>query len=199
MLSISSNCSNEIVIDKSRFITFLFRVDSLDDINKYIENLSLKYKDSTHICYAYILDNFKRFNDDGEPGGTAGMPILSVLESNNLNHILCCVVRYFGGIKLGTGGLLRAYSNSCSSALELCNIIELISGKVCSILFFYDNTKVVNSILSNFCITEKVYDDKVLYKFVIPTDMVSSISKELSNYGDVCILDDCYIEKSHQL
>ena len=199
VFSISNSVSKKVLINKSRFITFLFRVDCFGDVEKHINKLCSEYNDSTHICYAYILDNVKRFSDDGEPNGTAGMPILSVLENNNLNHVLCCVVRYFGGIKLGAGGLLRAYSNSCSNALGLCNIIELIPGKVCSISFFYDNTKVVDSFLSNFYITEKSYVDKVLYKFVVPLGIVNDISKDLSNYGDFCVLDDCYIEKPHQL
>lgn len=192
MLSISNNISNEIVINKSRFITFLFRVDSLDDINKYIDELNIKYKDSTHICYAYIFDNVKRFNDDGEPGGTAGMPILNVLVSNNLNHILCCVVRYFGGIKLGAGGLVRAYSNSCSKILDLANIIELIPGKLCSISFNYDDTKVIDKLLNDSIIISKEYSDCVTYLFKSDLDFINT----LSNYN-VKIIADCYIEKEN--
>ena len=85
-------------------------VDNIEDINNILNNIKNEYKDATHYCYAYIIDNTKRFNDDGEPGGTAGMPILNVIEQNNLNHVLIVVVRYFGGIKLGAGGLVRAYS-----------------------------------------------------------------------------------------
>jgi uncharacterized YigZ family protein len=192
MLSISNNISNEIIINKSRFITFLFRVDSLDDINKYTNELSLKYKDSTHICYAYILDNVKRFSDDGEPGGTAGMPILNVLENNNLNHVLCCVVRYFGGIKLGANGLVRAYSNSCSKILDLANIVELIPGKLCSISFKYDDTKVIDKLLSDCDIINKEYNDYVTYLFKSNLNFINT----LSNY-DIKIIEDCYIEKEN--
>ena len=195
MLSISNNVSSELIINKSRFISFLFRVDSLDEVKKLIDDLSLKYSDSTHICYAYILDNVKRFNDDGEPQGTAGMPILNVLENNNLNHILCCVVRYFGGIKLGAGGLVRAYSNSCSEVLSLAKIVELVCGKICSISFSYDNTKAVNSILSSLNIIDKSYGDFVSYKFMVSCEQIDSIRDELINYGDFIILHDCYIER----
>lgn len=191
MLSISNNISNEIVINKSRFITFLFRVDSLDDINKCIEELNVKYKDSTHICYAYILDNVKRFSDDGEPGGTAGMPILNVLENKDLNHVLCCVVRYFGGIKLGAGGLVRAYSNSCSETIYLVKIIELIPGKLCSISFKYDDTKVIDKLLSDYDIVSKDYSDLVTYVFKADLDFINNLSY------DVRIIEDCYIEKEH--
>ena len=194
MLSISSNISNEIVINKSKFITFLYRVDSLNDINNYISDLSVKYKDSTHICYAYILDNVKRFNDDGEPGGTAGMPILNVLENNNLDHILCCVVRYFGGIKLGAGGLVRAYSNSCSEIVLKSSIVNLIPGKICSISFKYDDTKIIDNILKD-SIISKEYDNLVCYNFKTDLSNLDSICYELSKYGEFKILNDSYIEK----
>lgn len=192
MLSISNNVSNEIIINKSRFITFLFRVDSLNDIRNFIDELSLKYKDSTHICYAYILDNVKRFNDDGEPGGTAGMPILNVLESRNLDHVLCCVVRYFGGVKLGANGLVRAYSNSCSEIINLVNIIELIPGKLCSISFKYEDTKVIDKLLGDCIIIDKDYNDCVTYFFKSDLDFIN----KLSNYN-IKIIEDCYIEKEH--
>ena len=193
MLSISNNISNETVINKSKFITFLFRVDSLNDIDNYIGDLKSRYKDSTHICYAYILDNVKRFNDDGEPGGTAGIPILSALENNNLNHILCCVVRYFGGIKLGAGGLVRAYSNCCSGVLECASIVQLIPGKICSISFLYDDTKIINSLLNNYEIIDKVYDGKVFYTFKVSNDELAFINSEISRYCDLEIIGDCFI------
>lgn len=194
MLSISSNISNEIIINKSKFIAFLYRVDSLDAVNNYISDLNVKYKDSTHICYAYILDNVKRFNDDGEPGGTAGMPILNVLENNNLDHILCCVVRYFGGIKLGAGGLVRAYSNSCSEIVLKASIVNLIPGKICSINFKYDDTKIIDNILKD-SIISKEYDNLVCYNFKADLDSFDGLCSELSKYGEFKILEDCYIEK----
>ena len=192
MLSIKSNVVNEIIIKKSRFITFLFRVDNEADIKKYLDDLSNKYKDSTHICYAYILDNVKRFNDDGEPGGTAGMPILNVLENKGLNHVLCCIVRYFGGIKLGANGLVRAYSNGCSDALDCSELVSLLPGKICSIKFKYDDTKIIDGILRDCLIIEKKYENDVTYVFKICTDSLSSI---ISNSFDLKIIEDCYIEK----
>ena len=194
MLSINGNVSNEIIINKSKFITFLFRVDSLDDIKKHINDLNIKYKDSTHICYAYILDNVKRFNDDGEPGGTAGIPILNVLENNNLNHILCCIVRYFGGIKLGAGGLVRAYSNSCSEIILKSSIVNLVPGKLCSISFNYDNTKIIDNILKDYVIS-KNYDFLISYEFKIADEFLDNFSNELSKYGEFKVISDCYIEK----
>jgi len=195
MLSISDNVSNEISIKKSRFITFLYRVDSITEINDYLSFLNQKYCDATHVCYAYILDNVKRFNDNGEPGGTAGMPILGVLESKNLNHILCVVVRYFGGVKLGANGLVRAYSNSCSEAIMCSNIVNLSLGKLCSISFGYDNTKIIDSLLKNCLIINKVYNDLVSYTFKVSLNDLDCISNELLKYGNLSILDDCYINQ----
>lgn len=194
MLSIKNNIVNEFVIKKSRFITFLFRVDDIDSVNVYLNDLNNKYKDATHICYAYIIDNVKRFSDNGEPGGTAGMPILGVLESKKIDHILCCVVRYFGGIKLGANGLVRAYSSSCSEAISNSSIVSLISGSVCTISFNYDDTKIIDSLLSKALIINRDYNDKVVYTFKIDFDSLSSIKNELLKY-DLNIIDNCYIEK----
>ncbi len=195
MLSINNNIENEISIKKSRFITFLYRIDSINQINNYLSNLNNKYNDATHICYAYILDNIKRFNDNGEPNGTAGMPILSVLENKNLNHILCVVVRYFGGIKLGANGLVRAYSSCCNEALNKCNIITLIPGKICTLDFKYDDTKIIDNILKNSIITNRVYELLVSYTFKISINELCSIKNELNKIGNLKLLNDCLIEK----
>lgn len=194
MLSIKDNVVNEISIKKSKFITYIFRVDSIFDVNSYLSDLNNKYHDATHICYAYIIDGVKRFSDNGEPGGTAGMPILNVLENNNLDHILCCVVRYFGGIKLGTNGLVRAYSSSVSKAILNCSIVNLVSGKLCSIQFKYDDTKFIDSILKNSVIINKVYDTLVSYSFKISIDELDRKCNEL-NKLNLNILDDCFIEE----
>ncbi len=194
MLSIKDNTVNEVIIKKSKFITFLYRVDDIESVNGYLNFLGNKYKDATHICYAYIIDNNKRFSDNGEPGGTAGMPILGVLENKNLDHILCCVVRYFGGIKLGANGLVRAYSNSCSDAISCSSIVELVVGNTCSISFNYDDTKVIDSLLSKAHIIDKKYDNKVIYTFKIDLDNLIFMKNELLKY-DLIIINDCYICK----
>ena len=107
MNSVKNN-EHTIIIKNSRFICYIYKVDNIDEINKTLSETRVKYYDATHCCYAYILDNIKKESDDGEPSGTAGIPMLQVLEKNNLNHVLCIVVRYFGKIKLGAGGLVRA-------------------------------------------------------------------------------------------
>lgn len=194
MLSIKDNIINEVIIKKSKFITYLYRVDDIECVNMYLDSLNDKYKDATHICYAYIIDNIKRFSDNGEPGGTAGMPILGVLENKKLDHILCCVVRYFGGIKLGANGLVRAYSSSCSDAISNSCIIDLVIGNTCTISFNYDDTKVVDSLLSKGVVINKVYNDKVTYTFKIDVESLEFLKSELLKY-DLNVIDECYICK----
>lgn len=157
------NIENIIVINKSKFIANLFSIDNIEDIDNYLNIIKKKYKDATHHCYAYILDNTKRFNDDNEPSGTAGMPILECLEKNNLNHVLCIVTRYFGGIKLGAGGLVRAYTTSTSKAIEKTNKLEIIKGYNCDIKFNYSMISEIDKLLGKYEIINKIYDNEVIY------------------------------------
>ena len=120
-LSISGEIVTEKVIEKSRFITTSRHVSGEEEAKAFVEEISKKYADATHNCYAYICDslgNFPRFSDDGEPQGTAGMPILEVIKNKNLFETAVVVTRYFGGIKLGAGGLVRAYSGGAAENLE---------------------------------------------------------------------------------
>ena len=112
MYSIKETTKNTIEIKKSKFITILYRINNVEEVNTILYKVSSKYSDATHVCYAYILNNIEKCSDNGEPSGTAGLPILNVLKKKNLTNILAIVIRYFGGIKLGAGGLVRAYSNS---------------------------------------------------------------------------------------
>ena len=155
MKSIKFNIENEFIIKKSKFITKLYFVTSEIEIKNILDKNKNNYKDATHICYAYILNNVQRFNDDSEPSGTAGMPILNVLKNNNLNNVLCVVIRYFGGIKLGAGGLIRAYCSSVSEALNKTEIINVVNGKKIELTFSYDDIKKVNHILNDINIVDK--------------------------------------------
>ncbi len=195
MLSIKQNITNETTIKKSKFITYLFRVDNINEVKAYLGKLKKKHDGADHICFAYIIDNIKRFNDDGEPSKTAGMPILNVLESNNLNHVLCCVVRYFGGIKLGANGLLRAYSNCASTTILKSDIVDLIMGKKYKITFDYENTKTVNSLLKNTNIIKKEYENTISYIFEVSIEELEKIKNELEKNSTLIELNDCYIEK----
>ena len=121
MYRINDTYENTIIINKSEFITHLYRVESTQEVDSILASVRKKYYDATHNCYAYIIgDNgeIQKASDDGEPQKTAGAPMLDVLKKKNMTNILAVTTRYFGGILLGAGGLVRAYSDSVSEALK---------------------------------------------------------------------------------
>jgi len=124
MKYILDKIENEIIIDKSRFITNLIPITSLDEANETLSQIRKAHYNATHNCYAYILENqmIQKMSDDGEPSRTAGMPILEALKANELDNVLCVVTRYFGGVKLGKGGLIRAYKNSTLEAIKKASV-----------------------------------------------------------------------------
>ena len=128
-ISVSGELSTEKVIERSRFITTSCHVESEDEARGFIARICGKYKDATHNCYAYIADptgNAPRFSDDGEPSGTAGMPILDVIKNKKLFCTAVVVTRYFGGIKLGAGGLVRAYSCCAAENLDAAEKLNFL-------------------------------------------------------------------------
>ena len=151
-----------------------------------------KYKNATHYCYAYIIGNIKRFSDDKEPSNTAGMPILNCLEKNNLNHVLCIVTRYFGGIKLGCGGLTRAYSNSCIEALAKSTKVELINGYNIYIYTYYDKVNVIDRILENSEILSKEFGNNVVYNTKVDKNILDILDNMNIDYK---IINECIIKR----
>ena len=196
MKTISKNIENEIIINKSRFICKLVKVYSEEDVMNALNSAKEEYKDATHYCYSYIINNTERFNDDGEPGGTAGMPILNVLKQNELNYVLCIVIRYFGGIKLGAGGLVRAYTKSASECLNNSTLKELKIGFSIKILFDYDKVKLIDYTLNNIDIKDKTFVDKITYTFDISNENYDKIKEILnSNCNEISISDNILIEE----
>ncbi len=104
-------------IKKSKFIAYYYEVENVEEVKTILEYLKKEHKKAKHIPYAYKIDQFMKKSDDKEPSGTAGNPIYLLIERKELNHVLIAVVRYFGGIKLGAGGLLRAYTTACKNVL----------------------------------------------------------------------------------
>jgi uncharacterized YigZ family protein len=109
----------------SSFIAFVTSIESLEEVDSHLQTIRAKHEDANHNCYAYKLGQAMKFSDDGEPGGTAGRPMLGALQKRNLDHVLAVVTRYFGGTKLGAGGLVRAYSGSLAKALDEAGIMEI--------------------------------------------------------------------------
>ena len=193
MKSIENNIENIVIIKKSKFISKLYKIDNIEQINDILEKLNKEYSDATHICYAYIIDGKERCNDNGEPSGTAGMPILNVLKKNNLDHILAVVIRYFGGIKLGAGGLTRAYSNSTIEAINNSKIIKLVKGYYIQIEFDFSQKKTVDYILNNISIKEITFDTNIIYKLYLSNQDI--INELKNNVMKLTILENSYIEK----
>lgn len=179
MQTIKSSVKNEIIIKNSKFITFLYYIDDENDIFNILKNLKLEYKNANHYCYAYIISNIKRANDDGEPTGTAGIPILSVLEHNDLTNILCVVIRYFGGIKLGAGGLIRAYGKSVREALKISELLNINKCNKITIEFTYDHIKNVDIILNNIDIIKKEFNENIIYVIRLNDDELNKIDQLL--------------------
>lgn len=128
-LTIKENGSNELIIKKSRFIASIARTSSTEEANEFIQQISKKYRDATHNTFAYTIginDDQVKESDNGEPSGTAGVPELKALQLMNLKNVTIVVTRYFGGIKLGAGGLIRAYSNSVTSVVEKVGVIKRV-------------------------------------------------------------------------
>jgi uncharacterized YigZ family protein len=131
MHTLAGPSSIEIEIKRSRFIAHAARVDSLAATLEFYE--SVANPSATHNCWAWKLDHQYRFNDDGEPASTAGKPILGAIEGKGLDHAMVVVTRYFGGIKLGVGGLVRAYSGSAAKCIDQAGIVEILPRVECSI------------------------------------------------------------------
>ena len=182
MYTIKNNSINEIIIKNSKFITLLYKINTPIDIKNYLKEVKYLYPNATHYCYAYILNNEKKSSDDGEPSGTAGIPILNILESNNLNYTLSIVVGYFGGIKLGSSGLIRAYSRSIKEALKENTLTKLIEGINVNITFSWSNIKQIDYLLKNHLINKKEYLDNITYNISIPTNILDTLKNYLISY-----------------
>ena len=145
----------------SRFISFAFPVETEEEVKSIVGDLKKKYHDARHHCYAYRLgylgDKF-RANDDGEPSSSAGRPILGQIDSRGLSDVPVVVVRYFGGIKLGIPGLIRAYKTSTAEALDKAGSVEKIAGKWFSVRFGYEAMNSVMKILKDMDLKQKGQD-----------------------------------------
>lgn len=180
---IKENFSHEIVINKSTFICHMFKVNNVVEAQLQIKEINELYNDATHNCYCYVIGALTKVSDDGEPNGTAGLPMLNVITHHNLDNILCIVTRYFGGIKLGAGGLTRAYSNSVSEALLTTELLTLVSGLKVNITFDIKHTGSIDYLFNscNIKVSNKEFLKFVTYTFEIETTEFESFKKRLEN------------------
>ena len=187
MISIDKEYFSEYVINKSRFLSYSYPVFDEDKCKEILDSLKSKYNDATHVCYAYIINDdnvlLYKSSDDGEPSQTAGAPILNVIKRNNLTNVLCAVVRYFGGIKLGAGGLVRAYSNSAVEVVNKSTIVTLVDAYKGKFTFPYDKINFIDKFFetNNIEIVNKEYDLEVGYTVITYNkEDVSNIMNKIS-------------------
>ena len=165
---LKSEATNTIIIERSRFITYMKRVKSEEEYRNYLAKIRKKHHDATHVCSAMICKNIRRSSDDGEPSGTAGAPILGVLDKKGLDETCALVVRYFGGIKLGAGGLIRAYSSSVSECVKNAILIEEVSLPKYELKVSYETANKIDHYLrNNTILSDTAYDTDVTYFFAL--------------------------------
>lgn len=189
MYTIKNNSIYQYEIKKSKFITLLYKVNTLNEIETILDKIRKEYEDATHCCFGYKINNIQKFSDDGEPGGTAGLPIMEVINKKNLDYILCIVVRYFGGIKLGAGGLVRAYSKAVREAVDNNEIIELTEGYLVKIISNYEEQKQLDYLFQKNIIS-KEFNENIIYQLKIEKENID----KLDNYN-YKIVEEIMIEK----
>lgn len=190
MYTIAKNEKNELIIKNSKFITLLIKITNKDEVDNHLNEIKKHYPKATHYCYAYKLkDQIKKASDDKEPSGTAGMPMLNILDKENITNVLAVTIRYFGGIKLGAGGLIRAYAKSVKEALDITQKNELITAYIGTITFPYSKENEIIYQLTNKNILEKNYLENITYKVILPKDHPLILDKKVN------ILTESYIEK----
>ncbi len=195
----------EIVEKKSKFIAHLFPVENVEEAENIIKETKKKYYDARHNCIAYrIVDKSKvieKASDDGEPSGTAGGPMLNILQKNNLANILVIVTRYFGGILLGTGGLVRAYSDSLIKAIELSTKVEKCLGTELNVYIKYTYYETFKHYCkkNNINIVDSQYLENIVCKIQVTNNIKEKIIKDFEikniNLEKMEFLSEKYINK----
>lgn len=184
--SIREPIIHEIDIKKSRFITYLIPIQTEEEFNEQLAAIRKKHYKATHHCQAFILNadsSIQRMSDDGEPSGTAGVPMLEVLKRNNLTYIMAVTVRYFGGTKLGAGGLIRAYSTSVSETLNHSKLIANATQMVIELTLEYNQVDNFNYYLEQtstpITVLDTQYTDKVSLTLALYLGDIEPVHQEL--------------------
>ena len=196
----------ELVEKKSKFIANIFHVESIEQADEKIKLIKKKYYDAKHNCIAYrIIEKgqiLEKSSDDGEPSGTAGGPMLNILQKQNSCNIVIIVTRYFGGILLGTGGLVRAYSDATQKVIQKSEIYHLVEGTEIKITTDYTNLETLKHYFkkNDINITDVQYSEKIILKVILEKNrkdiLIEEIKEKMQNTIKIDILKDKYIEKN---
>lgn len=183
--TVLENASDEFVEKRSRFIGYCKPVKTEQEAIDFINEKRSEHWNATHNVYAYSLreGNIKRYSDDGEPSGTAGMPVLDVIVKNEIFDVVVVVTRYFGGVLLGTGGLVRAYSHGSKIAVEAAKPVIMQNCLVCEARCAYNQYGKVSSLIIGVgaAVDDTVYESDVLVKFHIKPDLLGTLNKKLAD------------------
>ena len=202
MKVITSEATAEVVEKKSRFIANMFYISSEDEAESKLNEIRKKHYDAKHNCYAYVIGKDAetlKSSDDGEPSGTAGHPMLDILKGNNLTNCIAIVTRYFGGTLLGTGGLVRCYSDSLKNAIQNATLSDiLIAYEVSFDIDYEEYGKVENSISvlnsddNVVYVLDKIFEDVVKLKCLVLKDYFAKFKTDLTNItkGRVALADN---------
>jgi uncharacterized YigZ family protein len=187
--TVKNEGENEIVIQKSRFIAHVKRTPTEEEAQAFIQSIKKRHASATHNCSAYLIgeqDLVQKANDDGEPSGTAGVPMLEVLKKRKLKDTTVVVTRYFGGIKLGAGGLIRAYGQSVSEGLNATGIVERkLMTKITTQIDYTLLGKVENEIrTSNYLLDEIAYLENVQVRTLVESGMEESFTEWMTNIAN---------------
>ena len=186
-LTIQEEEQTQVVEKKSRFIAEIYPVTNIQEVQNKIKEIKKKYYDAKHHCIAYrIIEEgrvIERASDDGEPSGTAGLPMLNILKGNNLCNVLVVVTRYFGGILLGTGGLVRAYSEATNLVIQKSKMINITEGYEMILKLEYNNLDVFNYYCknNNIKILNIEYAENIRIKIEMETDKKEILMKDIEN------------------
>lgn len=185
--TIKENVISELVEKKSKFIAQLFYIENKEEAEEIIKGINKKYHDARHNCYAYrVLDGqgiIEKSSDDGEPSGTAGAPMLNIIVKQELVNVLVIVTRYFGGILLGTGGLVKAYSTSTKNAIEKAELTNLQQGSVYKIEIKYSDLENLKYFFknNNIKVIKNEYLENVCLEVFVPENEINCLKKEEIN------------------
>lgn len=190
--TLAQPCQASLTIKKSEFLAFAYPINRKEQILFHVEHLRQTYPDARHICTAYIIGNPNNttsagFDDDGEPNGTAGKPILNVLQHKAIGNCLVVVVRYFGGIKLGAGGLTRAYSNATQAVVDKMILTAFIPTTILTVQMDFANESFVRHILTSFdaVILSVDYNKLVNLSIEIAENQCQQFEQKLGIYAKI--------------
>ena len=198
--SIKKNASAEVVEKKSKFIANVFYVESREEAEEIIKKVNKQYHDARHNCYAYRVITtdgiIEKASDDGEPSGTAGAPMLTILSKNNLANVLVIVTRYFGGILLGTGGLVKAYSEACVLGVEESGIVEKYIAQVYKIELGYSDIDKFKYFAKNndiIILNEEYFENVILEIGIKEKNILDNLAQKDINVRNIQFLKEMYI------